>query len=706
MGILTSLQSNIKVYLALMRAGIYVIRNDGWTELYRKFRRWLRLKMAASHGPKLKLPKFDNCIQQHFLDVISLPVSSSNPSVSIIIPVFNQLVYTLNCLTSISENNTGDYEVIVVDDCSTDGTIKTLSQIKNLRLIRKDTNSGFIDSCNRGAEASRSKYILFLNNDTMVTTGWLEPLLETLEKDRVGAVGPKLVYGDGTLQSAGAIIFSDGSGWLYGCRDNPSKPEYCFTRPVDYCSGACLLVKKILFDNVGGFDIRFKPAYYDDADLCFAIRNIGYQVIYQPKSLVVHYEGITSGTDVSSGVKKHQVINQPRFVAKWATVLQKSHFNPGEENVFFARNRKPGQNILVLDTHVPTYDKDSGSLRMFQILNLLSQLGHKVTFVGDFPFKIEPYTSELQDIHIEVIYSPYMPTVESYLSNFGKYFTNVILSRNPVAAKYIDLVKLYCPRARVIYDSVDLAFLRESRRAEVEHDNILQERAQRLKESDLLLARHSDITLVVSSVEKDLILKEDPSLKVEILSNIHQVTKSVKPFQERADLLFVGNFDHLPNIDACTFFVKEIFPDILRQIPSIRLMIVGNNPSHEILALQSVSVIVTGYVKDLKPYFDGCRVFVAPLRYGAGVKGKINQAMSYGLPVITTSIGAEGIEGKDGLDFLVADKAKDFTDKTVHLYTDIELWQNISVYSLQNVEKYFSIASAKSILSRLLANAK
>jgi len=233
--------------------------------------------------------------------------------ISIIIPVFNQFRFTQACLASLQEHNGPErFEVIVVDDCSTDATGEAVPGMRGVVYSRNETNCGFIASCNRGAEKARGKYLVFLNNDTLVTDGWLSALMETFtEEPQAGIVGSKLIYPDGRLQEAGGIIWRDASGWNYGNSDDPAKPHYNYLREVDYCSAASLMIPKALFHGVGGFDSRYAPAYYEDTDLAFKVHRAGYKVLYQPLSEVIHYEGATGGTDLSSGTKKHQDISLP-----------------------------------------------------------------------------------------------------------------------------------------------------------------------------------------------------------------------------------------------------------------------------------------------------------------------------------------------------------------------------------------------------------
>src|SRR6476659_293631 len=315
--------------------------------------------VAARVGPVLPLTAI--CFPQH-----------KEVDVSIIIPVFNQLEYTHACLASLQvvEEQTR-FEIIIVDDCSTDRTAEVLPEVDGITYLRNERNSGFVASCNRGAQKARGKYLVFLNNDTLVKPGWLTTLLDTFKEERrAGIVGSKLLYPDGRLQEAGGIIWQDASGWNYGKFDDPENPEYNYLREVDYCSGAALMVPKALFESVGGFDSRYAPGYYEDTDLAFKLRRAGYKVLYQPLSEVIHHEGATGGTDLRAGAKKYQDINCSTFAETWAAELKKKPANG--DLALLQRPRTPsGKNILVIDHHLPMPDRDSGSLRMFQILKIL-----------------------------------------------------------------------------------------------------------------------------------------------------------------------------------------------------------------------------------------------------------------------------------------------------------------------------------------------
>ena len=283
-----------------------------------------------------------------------------NPTVSIIIPVYNQIHYTYACLLSILEHTKDvTYEVIIADDVSTDATEHLSEYAEGLVICRNSTNQGFLRNCNNAARHARGKYVMFLNNDTQVTENWLSSLVQLIESDpTIGMVGSKLVYPDGRLQEAGGIIWSDGSGWNYGRLDNPDKPEYNYVKDVDYISGAAILLSNELWNQIGGFDTRFAPAYCEDSDLAFEVRKAGYRVVYQPKSKVIHFEGVSNGTDVQgTGLKRYQVANSKKLKEKWADEFAKQCENNGNPDPFRARERSMGKPIiLVVDHYVPTYD--------------------------------------------------------------------------------------------------------------------------------------------------------------------------------------------------------------------------------------------------------------------------------------------------------------------------------------------------------------
>ena len=276
-----------------------------------------------------------------------------HPLVSIIIPVHARPDLTEACLRAIVAHTDGpSYEVIVVDDRAP-GHEAVWAGLEGATVIHNEENLGYLRNNNLAAAQARGEFLVLLNNDTEVQQGWLRSLVGRAERDpRVGAVVPQLLYPDGSLQEAGGIIFSDATGANYGRGRDPELPEYSYAREVDYGSAACLLVRTALWREIGGFDERYLPMYYEDTDLCFAVRRHGATVWFEPAARVIHVEGATAGTDTGAGSKRFQEVNRPKFAAKWADELAQQ-FAPAAGIQRRASNRNRGPHVLIVDHRLP-----------------------------------------------------------------------------------------------------------------------------------------------------------------------------------------------------------------------------------------------------------------------------------------------------------------------------------------------------------------
>ncbi|HEX7341829.1 MAG TPA: glycosyltransferase [Rhodanobacteraceae bacterium] len=630
----------------------------------------------------------------------ALPVSDA-PRVSVIIPTYGKLAWTLTCLHSIARAGTDvPFEVIVVDDAAPDAGVDTLRKVTGLRLLQNPRNLGFSGSCNVGAAAARGEVLLFLNNDTQVMPGWLDTLHDCLlHEPDCGIAGSRLAYPDGRLQEAGGIVFADGSCWNVGRFEDRNDPRYRCRREVDYVSGASLMIRRRLFDSVGGFDTRYAPAYYEDTDLAFSVRAAGQRVIYEPRSLVVHMEGTTSGTDVFAGVKQHQQINQQRFADTWrkALVQQPAAGTPVEA---ILRGSRP--HLLVIDTATPEPSRDSGSLRLVALCKLLGDLGWRVSFLPDDGHADEAQVDTLGTLGVQVLRRPWVRDAASWLGRHGNDLDVVMLCRSSIADQYLPLARRHAPRARVIFDTVDLHFLREQRAADLSGNAALARQAEASRQREMALVAACDVTFVVSPVERDLLTVEAPDARIELVSNVHAVHGRKAGFDGRHDLVFIGGYNHPPNADALRWMVQDILPRIRQQLPDMALHVLGDVPAEARRSLEGPGVTLHGRVADLAPWMNRCLISVAPLRYGAGVKGKVNMAMSHGLPVVATPIAAEGMHLVDGTDVLVAADADDFAASVLRLHHDPALWLRLSDGGLANVRRYFSFAAARDTLERVL----
>ena len=367
--------------------------------------------------------------------------------------------------------------------------------------------------------------------------------------------------------------------------------------------------------------------------------------------------------------------------------------------------------ILMIAPRVLTPNIDGGSLRMYHLMAILNDLSYRVTFVPSFPYSWPPYTSRLQKdtehlqkSGVEVPPTSTMNPVEDHLQRNGERYAIVILGEEYVAAKHIASIRKYCPQAMIAFDTGDLHYLRHYREARVSGNVRALRRALQSKTRVLAVAREADCTFVVSPVDKAILERDCPDVRAYVISSIHEVHGSAKPFADRQDMLFIGSFQHAPNLDAVNYLVDEIYPLIRKETACRRLYIIGGDPPVSIKSLSCSDIIVTGYVPDLAQYFDNCRVSVAPLRFGAGVKGKVLTSMSHGVPVVASSIAAEGMYLTDGKDVLVADNPIDFCDAVVSLCEDESLWNDLSKNGANVVSEHFSFRAVRAKLLEWLAS--
>ena len=682
----------------LARRGLTSLRQRGlratWQRVLRQFHR-----VPAARRPALFRPPDGPFVP------FAVPCSDT-PVASIVIPVYGQFAHTLGCLRALAAHPPSvGVEIIVVDDGSTDETAYALPQVAGLRYHRRAANGGFIAACNDGAALARGEYLVFLNNDTVPQPGWLEALLRTFrEHPGAGLVGAQLLYPDGRLQEAGGIVFSDASAWNYGRFGAPDDPRYAFLREVDYCSGAAIAVGREVFRAMGGFDARYAPAYYEDTDLAFALRARGLKVLVQPAARVVHDEGVTSGTDTGSGAKAYQVRNQSVFAEKWREALTRQPAPSAPAD--YPLPRDCTQAVLIIDALTPDEQRDSGSVRLVNLMRLLREERTHVVFMPANRESSPGMTERLQALGVECWHAPFAARPPTWLKAHGHRFDTVVVCRHYVLREFLPLLRRHAPQARVVFDSVDLHFLREQRAAELAGDTVLQRTAARTRDLELEMVRRSDATLVVSEVERALLADLVPDARVEVLSNVHRLPPVGPGFAGRRDVVFVGGFRHPPNVDAVMWFAGAAWPRIHASRPDLVFHVVGDDAPPEVRALDGQKGIrIHGHVPDLAPLMDGVRVAVAPLRYGAGVKGKVNLSMAHGQPVVATSCAVEAMHLRDGEDVLVADDPHAFADAVLRLHDDPGLWQTLSANGRDNVSRHFSFDAARDVVRRVVLGA-
>lgn len=640
--------------------------------------RWLRAGGRASRAPSPR--------------EIVLPVAAE-PEVSVVVPAFGNAEATLRCLDSLARSRVeASFETVVVDDGSPSGSLDAVARVSGVTLQRSRRNRGFVAACNLGARRGRGSWIVFLNNDTQVTDGWLDRLLEIARgRPRAGAVGARLLFEDGRLQEAGGIVWSDGSAHNVGRGDDPQTPAYGYVRAVDYCSAACLLIRSSLFSELGGFDEAYAPAYYEDVDLAFRIRRAGLEVLYQPLAVVVHVEGATAGRDTSRGVKRFQVAHREVLARRWPEALAAQPRRGTDP--WLAKDRGVIGRCLVLDESAPRPARDAGSQRMIHLLRALVELGWKVTFSASTPVdRGDERAAALGQAGVECLIRPFERSVASHLRRRGSAYDVVILSRPAVARRWLRRIRRRCPDAVVVYDTVDLRWRRLEGEERHGGGAWAASEGRRSRRRELALARRADRVVATSPVEAGLLRGEVDATPVHLVPTHYPVAGEVQGWERREGILFVGGFRHAPNRAAARWLLEEIVPLVRRELGPVPVWLAGEEPPEELAALSAVGTFL-GPVDDLGPWLERARVSVAPLLWGAGLKGKVHQSLAAGLPCVATAVAAEGLGARPGEELLLAEDAVGLADAIVSVYRDRRRWEEISAAGRRLAEEAYGWGS-------------
>jgi GT2 family glycosyltransferase/glycosyltransferase involved in cell wall biosynthesis len=628
------------------------------------------------------------------------------PDVSVIIPVHNKFDMTYVCLAALLfAINKASFEVIIVDDGSTDTTRLLEAVAPGVTVVRHETAQGFVGSCNDGAAVARGRHIVLLNNDTEPTAHWLDEMLFVFENfDGVGLVGAKLIYPDGSLQEAGGIVWETGDPWNYGSKGNPFDPRYNYTRMCDYLSGAALMMPADLWRETGGLSGEFAPAYFEDTDLAFKVRAAGKKVAYAPRALVVHYEGQSNGIELTAGegLKRFQELNRPKFKRKW-----QAHFAAnGKVGIApdLAKDRGISKRVVFFDCEFPRPDGDAGSYAAIQEIRMFQALGCKVTFV---PLNMEylgRHTEDLQRIGVETIHTPFYPDVAAFLRERGTEFDLAYITRYGVAERLIDLLRQHAEQARIVLNVADLHFLRQIREGMAERSEEKLLAAIETRKAEIETISQVELVLSYSAVEQAVISSHVVGgPQTGIIPWVVDTASSVTPFSQRGDLAFIGGFRHPPNAAGVKYFAEEVMPLLRKALPGVRFLVYGSQVTPEVEALARDDVVIKGYVSDLAEVFGSCRLFVSPLLSGAGLKGKVLDSMAAGVPAVMSSLSAEGIGLRHGLDTIIADRPEDWVAGIVRLYNDEETWTAMSQRVMDLARSHYSFEMGVAGLREALA---
>lgn len=613
-----------------------------------------------------------------------------NPKVTLVVSCGADLGSLVRLLESLKATGSGiDIEVIlIVEEAGSEVSRFIKNNVQGGTTYHTSGSADFLATLNLALASSKGEFFAVLKPSVLLQPDWLMALVTGISKDRnIGMITGKVLATDGLVDEAGTWVDEDYYLRNYGQSDLPDRPKYNFIREMECTSGSNTLVRKSDFDQVGGFDVSRASLSEAFCQLSSLFREKLKKNIYLPQAQAIRQRsnGKATKLDVSGSFGKggNELL---------------SRFSGEDRN---ARALLHTRTVLFIDIGLPEHDKDSGSLRAFYLLRLLRELGNHVIVVPRRGQVTSPYFEELIGLGVEVLYA--FPDRRGMKRELKARLPDVDIAwicRPQLNSEFEWIFKVNS-RIKWIFDTIDLHYVRLAREAEIFRSNRLMKKSARFKKLELSIASKADLTLTVTEDERRLLAAQGIR-RVAVIPNIHESHHigHYPDFTGREGLLFIGSYHHPPNVDAVKWLVEEIMP-IVWQTLRIPVTLLGNAPGKEVKSLEGELVKVPGYVQDIAPFFGSHRVFVAPLRYGAGMKGKIGESLAYRLPIVTTAIGAEGVGLTHQVDVLIADEKESFARQILNLYQNEGLWTELASRS-ENVLRGYSPAQIRGNLQAIL----
>lgn len=614
------------------------------------------------------------------------------PTISIILVLYNQADLTYACLLALQEHLDIGLEIIIVDNNSTDETRDLLDKLDGVKIAKNDENLHFLRGVNFGAGEATGEYLLLLNNDALVQPGALDAAIESLQSaNDIGAVGARLILPDGTLQEAGSIIWNDGSLLGYGRGDNPMAGAYMFRRDVDYCSGAFLLIKRHLFEQLGRFDEVYAPAYYEETDFCVRLHEAGYRIVYDPRVEVHHYEFASSSSDSAIELMQR---NHRRFIERQQAYI--AHKQPHGNELLARDTGNYALRVLYIDQLFPLQTRGSGYPRARELIHTFHDLNCFVTmvFVEEI-FEDWEKIWETVPVDVEVLPRINLKNLTDFMTERAGFYDVVFVSRPHIYRQVFEQWQ-NAPEAinniRIVYDAEAIFAQRVAAQRQLMGVDVAPSAVDFMLRGEIGVARSADTVLSVSEYEKSL-LERHGCPDVRVVSHLADPAPTPKAFDQRRDLFFVGRLkeQNTPNTDSMQWFIEEILPLVLKELGGdVRLKIAGITSMETARFLRHPNVDLLGVVDDLTPLYNDSRIFIAPTRFSAGIPLKITEAAAKGIPVVATALLGRQLAWEHERELLLAGDAKGFAAQIIRLYRDESLWNTLRENALTTVQHDYS----------------
>ena len=617
------------------------------------------------------------------------------PMFSVLLHSCKDFASTYAAIASIASGTPGSsFEILVSGSFSELDRTKLTSLIPGLNILETDKLADMLNQ-------AKGKYALLMGEHMRMESGGLSDALIAMEKQGCAIMQSALHFADGTIYEAGGVMTQTGRRISYGFGLNHELGCVRYRKEIDCASllgtyidlGAVKALEEGCRDDLSNI--------YALADLSFKLRREDKQTIYLPSLTMTDRRTAPEAKEPFAPAGDAYT-----FTVSWADVLVQENIED-ESQMFLGRDRSVGKKtIFSVDDNIPCYDLSAGDRTTYHYYEVMAGMGYNLKIVGDDYARREPYATKLEAMGIEVVAADGGGEVEyrQFLKDNGKFIDTAYLNRPNNLQKYYDIVKKYCGEdTRVVYCCMDLHFLRELREHEVNGNKKEAARVKAYAKEEIARMDKADVVFDVSTYEKSILDKYLKHAIVEVnpIFVYQEFPEAPTGFDERKDLLFVGSFKHPGNLDGVDWMCKEVMPLILKQLPDVKLHLVGAHPTPAIEALQSDHVILHGYLsdEDLAQMYKDSRLSVVPLRFGAGVKGKVLEAMYNGLPIVSTAIGTEGIiDIEDCIEN--TDSAEDFANKVAELYNDTDRLQEMGVKNWQYVQDHLGVEPARELFRR------
>ncbi|MCB4768721.1 glycosyltransferase [Ancylobacter sp. Lp-2] len=622
--------------------------------------------------------------------------ASTPIDVSIIVPAYNKWELTQACLSSVllAGRATGiRYEVILADDGSTDETVNAATLFPGLRVAKGESNQGFLLNCKNAAARASGRHLLFLNNDTVVLPGWLEPLLRAMDEDpRIAIAGSKLIYQDGTIQETGAALYSDGTATNIGRGRDRQAPLYAFSREVDYATGASMLVRGAFWREIGGFDERYVPAYCEDSDLAMTARDKGHRVVCVAESEVIHFEHGSYAAESAAQPKTLALRNGAMLVEKWRDTFLIEHLPAGTPSDIAAAHaerqpplsalerRQSGKLNVLYFSPFPSHPDNHGNQATIQAFaRKFQQMGHKVHFALLESHMYDASTVAMMHAQWDSLdilpntcglgsNGEQIPFDGWYEEGLGEHIQRLCASRDidvvfcsyVFQSRLLDYVPAHILKVIDTHDKMGDRYemLRKNGQPLEFFSCSPEEEGAYLRRADLVVARRAEEAAYFNSVTG-----RETAI---VIPHVEEARFLDRPFTKMTDVGMVASANRI-NLAIALQLLQAIerqlggkqSPFTLHIAGQVRDMIDDLAPGEAAL-FRRPWVKLHGFVPDIGTFYGDADVVVSPVTMGTGINVKTVQAMAYGMPLLTTKWGGKGIEtgdplhGHDDLDALVA----------------------------------------------------